>query len=405
MKRGTGHIYEFVCWYRKRAAALSERGLLYFFRNNRGYVLVIVLIITTLFVTVASEFIVEAQTNIGFIKKFDERLQATYIARSGVEMGKLLLYADRAGVSKQITGKSTNKNVDSYQDVWAIEMPPIPLEEGSLQLKIIDENAKINLSIVWTEVAETTPYYGILQNFFINMGFTPDFADIIHDWVDVDKSRMPYGAESPDYYQTLAPPYSAKDGAMNSIDEMLLMKDMTPEIYYGLGGGNYGNETSLVEHNRGRAVMDMDRLMDMTGIDEEEELDMPEEDMELPEIGVEKSRRLSDFFRVYGNRKVFNDEVNKININTAPYRVLSALTENMGDDIVTELIQRRMLNPFQSVNEVSDLIDDETVRDNLLTVQSFIFTIKSIATVGDTTSMITAVYDRSSKKILYWSEE
>ncbi len=393
-----------LSWHRRRKETVAARGVFFFLGERSGYVLVIILIITTLFVTIASEFIVEAQTNIGYINKFDQRLQATYIARSGVEMGKLLLYADRAGVSKQITGRSTNKNVDSYQDVWAMEIPPIPIEEGNLQLKIIDENAKINLSVLWTEFGETTPFFGIVERFFINMGFLPDHAHVIHDWVDLDDFRMPYGAESGDYYMTLSPPYRTKNSAMSSIDEMLMMKRITPEIYYGLGGGNYGNENNLVDHNRGQPAMDMERLMDMTGIDDKEKLDISDEDIELPEIGPEKSRRLSDYFRVYGNRSDHTDEINKININTASYRVLSALTENMGDDMVTDLIHRRMINPFQSANEISDVIEDETVR-NLLTVQSFIFTIKSIATVGNTTSVITAVYDRNSRKVLYWSEE
>ena len=60
-----------------------------------------------------------------------------------------------------------------------------------------------------------------------------DYADMIKDWVDIDDSRSPYGAESSDYYLNLEYSYKAKNAAMDSIDELLMLKDMTPEIYYG----------------------------------------------------------------------------------------------------------------------------------------------------------------------------
>ena len=60
---------------------------------------------------------------------------------------------------------------------------------------------------------------------------------------------------------------------------------------------------------------------------------------------------------------------------------------------------------FKSVNEVSDLVDDETVRKNILTVKSYIFKIISTATSDNATVRITTYYNRDTQKILYWSEE
>ncbi len=81
------------------------------------------------------------------------------------------------------------------------------------------------------------------------------------------------------------------------------------------------------------------------------------------------------------------------------------MTENMTDDIVTELIRRRHVQPFKSVDEVSDLIDDENIRKNILTVRSNIFKISSTVHVGKTRVTIISYYNRDRKKILYWSEE
>jgi hypothetical protein len=194
---------------------------------------------------------------------------------------------------------------------------------------------------------------------------------------------------------------------------MLLLKNMTPEIFYGMGGGNYGIEENLVDQNMG----DVSFSFDMEDIGEKmKELGETinqgagESDEETSErtIGKERNRRLADYFRVHGKREVYNDELNKININTASYRVLSSLTEDMADDIVINIINRRLASPFKSVGDLKDYIDSESfsnLKSNILSVKSYIFKIESTAKVVDTKITITAIYNRSSKKILYWSEE
>ncbi|OHD64123.1 MAG: hypothetical protein A2176_00575 [Spirochaetes bacterium RBG_13_51_14] len=397
----------FIRRYAARARDLREKGSFVYLRSSTGYVLIIVLIITTLLVSVAGEFIVIAQSNIGYGNKLKDQLKASYLAKSGVQLGQFVLYADLKGVTTEmLTGKPTDKDIDSYNDIWAIDFPAIPLDDGSLKLQISDENSKINLSVLANEFTERTKFYLFSQNFFMIMGLPIDFADIIHDWVDVDDSRMPYGAEGPDYYQTLTPSYTAQNNAMDSIDEMLMLKDMTPEIYYGFGGGNFEaekNEQNLVEHNKGNISLDLDKIRELAG-GAVPNIEAGEKNRELTAIGKEKSRKLSDYFTVYGDRQDYTSDFNKININTASFRVLSALTDKMTPDIVTEIINRRLVQPYKSVDEIKDLINDQTILDRL-TVHSYIFKIISTAVIGDTQVKITAIYNRNMRNIYYWCEE
>ena len=410
--------------YKQRKNLIREKGLFSFLFSSSGYVLIIVLIITSLLVSATTEFITVSQTSIGYMKKFNERVRANFLARSGIDLCKFILRADRRGLKfEMLTGKPTNKNIDCYDDLWAINFPELPLEEGSLKIKISDESSKINLSILATEVVDKTPYYGIVQRFFMNMELPIDLADIIIDWVDIDDARFPYGAESSDYYQSLEKPYFAKNGCMDSIDELLLLKDFTPEIYYGLGGGNSETEAeeNLTEHNQGSTQLDIEALLSFgqggeegdegfNPLDNSAELDKilnSESEFEETEtvIGKEKSRALYNYFRVHGDRKNYLNQVNKININTAPYRVIAALTEEMTDEIANEIIRRRQNEPFKSTNELSEYIEDATVRRNLLTVRSSIFKLMAMATVDDSTIKIVAIYNRDQKRFLYWSEE
>jgi len=394
--------------YKKREKMISLHGIRGYFLNSRGYILVLVLIVTTLIVSVSSEFIIMTQTNIAYMKKWTQRTKAVFLAKSGIELAMNILYADDVGAGGDfLSSRQVSSSIDSYADLWALDLPEIPVEDGQLKIEIIDENSKINLSVIYTELSDVNPYYKMLQRFFLNMGFPADHADAILDWVDIDDSRSPYGAETPDYYSTLKPPYSAKNQAMDSIDELLMVKGITPEIYYGLGGGYYGRETNLVDNNKGDVKFDPKKLDKIKGLSNEEK-DKSSKSQDTVKIGKEKSRALADYFTVYGNRQNYLDETNKININTASFRVLSALTENMTDDKVTELIRRRLYRPFTTVDEVKDIIsgDEGTkIRNNNLSVKSFIFRIISTATMGNSKVKIIAVYNRQNRSFLYWSEE
>jgi len=385
--------------YKLRKTSLQKEGVLGYLLNTAGYVLIIVLLITSLLVSVSSEFLIAAQTNVNYIRTFSEKQKARLIAKSGITLATYVLEADKKGIMTGMLSGNTERYVDSYQDIWAFNFPELSIENGYLTIRIIDENSKINASILANEFVDRTPYYSVTQRFFINMGFPQDYADAIIDWVDIDDSRSPYGAESSDYYLTLETPYRAKNGEMDSIDEMMLVRGITPEIYYGLGGGTSGQEDNLVEDNKGNRDISLSMFSDI------EAGDLPEESKLELKIGKERSRKLSDYFRVYGKRSDYLSELNKININTAPYRVLSALTDHMTDDTVTEIIRRRREKPFSSTDEISDLIGDENIRKNIITVRSYFFRIESTGKVNKTTVTITAIYYRDSKRFYYWSEQ
>ncbi|TAL31353.1 MAG: general secretion pathway protein GspK [Spirochaetes bacterium] len=391
--------------YARRAADLRAHGVFVRMRGSRGFVLVIVFLMITLLVSVSSEFFITAVTNMHYKRGFDQKLKAWTLAKAGTALCAYILDADKKGGSSSIMqGASSNSAVDSYQDLWALNFPEIPLEYGDLKLRINDENSKINLSVLGTEVVDRTPYYSITQRFFLNMGLPMDLADCLLDWVDLDDSRSPYGAESSDYYLTLPSPYHAKNREMDSIQEMLLVRGITPEIYYGLGDPPV-NETNLVDDNRGNQNLDAAAVEKFApGNKGLAEKTMSFKGLERP-IGKERSRRLSDYFRVHGDRTDYLSDLNKININTASYRVLSALTDTMTDDIVTELVRRRQQKPFETVDEIKDLVPDDTFRKNHLSVRSFIFRIDSTGTVNDTEVTIVAVYNRDTKKYYYVGEQ
>jgi general secretion pathway protein K len=57
-------------------------------------------------------------------------------------------------------------------------------------------------------------------------------VDSVIDWIDEDDLHQLNGAES-DYYESLSPPYKAKNGPVDRVEELLLVRGVTKEIFDG----------------------------------------------------------------------------------------------------------------------------------------------------------------------------
>jgi general secretion pathway protein K len=72
-------------------------------------------------------------------------------------------------------------------------------------------------------------------------------SDSIKDWIRTD-GPQPAGAKS-DYYQGLAVPYYAKEAPIDDLSELLLVKGVTPEMYWGSNATNH--TPSVFQHKLG----------------------------------------------------------------------------------------------------------------------------------------------------------
>lgn len=83
-------------------------------------------------------------------------------------------------------------------------------------------------STTGTTVSATDPASRLLMI----PGMTYELADAILDFIDDDETVRSYGCES-EYYGGLQPAYSSKNSPLESLDELLLVRGVTPEYLYG----------------------------------------------------------------------------------------------------------------------------------------------------------------------------
>lgn len=133
---------------------------------------------------------------------------------------------------------------DSLDELWA-EPIPMEVEGGGLLITITDANSQFNLNnLVSPLVAEKAPTdgtrYSDSQRIFIRLLQTfpelvPDPAKAIEivesivDWTDADNDPSDNGAEE-SYYLSLADPYQPANVPFRSIEELRLVRGVTPEL-------------------------------------------------------------------------------------------------------------------------------------------------------------------------------
>jgi DNA uptake protein ComE-like DNA-binding protein len=94
---------------------------------------------------------------------------------------------------------------------------------------VLDESGKINLNALLKLDSSGQIAYNILM-MLPNM--TADIANSILDWIDTDSDTRANGAED-DYYMGLSQPYHCKNGPLDSLEELLLVKGVTPQLLFG----------------------------------------------------------------------------------------------------------------------------------------------------------------------------
>lgn len=216
--------------------------------NERGIALIMVVLIMTVIVALTLQFNAASRSQVYEAAGTSDGILLEYIAKSGIYIGKALLKEER-------------ETVVSFQDNW-FRAGELSLQSedyfdiGLFDLLIIDESGKIPINYlvkgnaVRADIRDFLVRFLSLPEFGLSEQEAYDIVDAITDWIDEDDDITGFGAEQ-GYYRGLDPPYDCKNGPLDSIDEVLLIKGITRSLYYG-GDGRRGIKDFFTLHGAGR---------------------------------------------------------------------------------------------------------------------------------------------------------
>ena len=200
-------------------------------QTEEGAILLVVLWIALAMGLLGMSFSAAIRTEMNAARNVVDQKQAFYMARAGIEYAVYKILEARSAFSA--TQQQSEGNLDQIPEVLTGSLT-LPLYNGVARIEVADESGKINLSAPMTETQ-----LDLVYNLLIMVGVDPLHADVITDsildWIDPDDFPSPNGAES-DYYLSGETPYLAANGAFQVPEQLLLVRGVTPEIYYGKKG-------------------------------------------------------------------------------------------------------------------------------------------------------------------------
>ncbi len=218
-------------------------------RQRSGAILIIVLITILILSISAYTFCALMLTEDEATRLTARRVKTRYLVESGVEYTRLFLSKPEQDI-RELGGRYDN---EFFQNVIVSADPDNPSLTGRFSIiaskldddgipagfrkGLVDESSRLNLNVL-IDLDEQLP--GSARNLLMALpDMTEDVADAILDWLDKDDDIREYGAESQEY-TNLTPPYSARNGPMDSIEELLLVRGVTPQLLFGLDSNHNG---------------------------------------------------------------------------------------------------------------------------------------------------------------------
>ncbi|MBN1830322.1 MAG: general secretion pathway protein GspK [Deltaproteobacteria bacterium] len=299
--------------------------------NDRGVALFLVLWVLTLLSVIVGEFCYAMKTEVAITRNLRDAAQAYYIARAGFSDSVKHLVAQQKG----LLPKPATKEEEEEEPPWRVnmEIPEVPFGRGAYKVRIDAESGKININRAGQQLLTAT-----LKGLGVSDEDAAIIVDSILDWRDPDNFHRLNGAED-DYYRSLADPYEARDGDFQSEEELLLVRGISPELYFG-------------------GLSQMITVLD-------------NEAVEVPSLVQRKTKKAVD--------------ADKVNINAAPAALLRALP-GMTEEAVAAIVEYRREKDFKSLAELVPLIGVEAyqiLRPYVTLAASAYYIIASTGTIED----------------------
>ncbi len=319
--------------------------------DNRGVILIALLWILTVLTVIAMSFSRESYVEVAASRNALDLSEGYYIARAG------MAYTIYQLLQKRFTPQLKQLAVEEAPDPIELGRVVGTFGDGEYDIDIQDESAKINVNFATEENLRA-----LMQAIGIEQKDADVIVDSILDWRDVDNLPHLNGAED-SYYQSLNPPYKAKNGRIETVEEMLLIRGITRNYFYGFSE-------------------------------------------KAPDGTIVYRYGLSRYLTVYSNS-------NRINVNYAALPVLMSIP-GMQPQAAQMIFERRHVKPFQNVEEITKELSlnlGPTVLPFLSTDQTGIYTLTAAGrrTGSKVQRVIRAVVSLDPRetnryKFIYWNE-
>jgi type II secretory pathway component PulK len=207
--------------------------------SQSGVALLIVMISIFVLTMLALGFAYSMKVETRLAANSNNEVELQWLGRSGVEYARWIL-AQQLNIPQEPYDALNQVWAGGSGGMWTSNSPlenvqsEVQLGHGSFKWKIIDLERKFNINTA-DEV--------LLQQAFTHMGLdagdTAPLIGSILNWTAAGNNVHHLQGADPKYYESLEPPYQAKNGPIDDITELLLIRGVAPELYWGGAATNH----------------------------------------------------------------------------------------------------------------------------------------------------------------------
>ena len=207
-------------------------------RTSRGVALILVLWVMTILSVIVLEFSFAMRTDVNITQHYKEEVRLYAYAEGGIQRAIAELIYKNDPKIQQMRRTPTTEEIPAEKKEWTPDgrVYALSYDQGACEIRVMGEAGKVNINMV----TDAT-----LRKIIGQLGLEGEARDVVTDsildWIDPDDFIRINGAEN-DYYQSLKEPYNCKNGKMDSIEELLLVRGVTPDLFYGKKGAKKEGE-------------------------------------------------------------------------------------------------------------------------------------------------------------------
>ncbi|WP_372796375.1 general secretion pathway protein GspK [Pontiella sp.] len=200
--------------------------------GKEGAALIVALFVVMVLSLIVGSFAFEVHLESTLVSHKRKKWKAEMLALSGLEYGRAIL--DKQAQAKQLEIEDMDEDKDGFMQAALFTQrglstsSTIQFEDGgkfTVTIKSAEAGRNINLLTrqQWLEILEMANVPSTEWDTMI---------DCLEDWIDEGDLQQLNGAESDDpFYEEAG--YPVKNGPLDSVEELLLIKNWGPDILYG----------------------------------------------------------------------------------------------------------------------------------------------------------------------------
>ena len=200
-------------------------------KGERGFVLLAVLLVLTLLAVVVTELAFSARLEASMVRSYRDGVLGRHLAEAAVQQAireiatpAQVVALDEAGhlvFYRALPGQTTPTRLP------ALLRARVALGPGEFSYRLADESARLAINTVGADRVDR-----LLEALGIDRTRRDIITDSLQDWRDANELHRLHGAESA-FYLALPVPYRARNANLQDPMELLQVRGVTPDLYWG----------------------------------------------------------------------------------------------------------------------------------------------------------------------------